>query len=482
MHFASAIIHRNVLISKVSEIDIRCLQCDHFRLDIDNANGQQCGPIFVPGSFHVTERPQPAVIVRFPDRIRQPAGDCTGSEVRFGHRFRITLAAWAVIALLSVGRAALIRFPRHCGCYQIYAQAGRDWAGGADLYTSEPGLAVFRYSPLIAALLTPIGFMPDMLGSAVLRALTLAAFLAAVWRWSAVAAPSKLTFRQRLIYLLLLAPLAARSLIDVQFNGLLAALLVLGIVSLAQRRTGWAAVWWSAACLIKAYAIALPLVAILLYRRRFVVPFAIAAAVGLLLPFAFQSPTYVARQYDLWLRWGLNGRDSSEFQDIRFVLANLGVHWTFLEYRLAELLSAAGVALVCYRSWAAESADSLTDDRKLLSLTLGLSAAWMLLFGPATEDCTYILFAPTMAWVVLESALLPAARWLRAAVYGGYSLFVVGQIVYWFPWGGDFNRLGTFPIAAMILAAALTAMRSSSAQQRPADLPADADAIRRRAA
>jgi hypothetical protein len=420
--------------------------------------------------------------IRFQDQLRKSAGDTAGAEPRFGHLFRITIVAWAVIAVLSVGRAALIRFPRHCGCYQIYAQAGRDWAGGADLYSSEPGLAVFRYSPLVAALLTPIGFMPDMLGSAVLRATTLAAFLIAVWRWSAIAAPLSLTFRQRLIFLLLLAPLAARSLIDVQFNGLLAALLVLGTTSLVQRRTGWAARWWTAACLIKAYVIALPLVAIILYRRRFAVPFAIAAAVGLMLPFTFQSPIYVARQYELWLRWGLNGRDSSEFQDIRFVLANLGIHWTLLEYRLAELLSAAGVALICYRRRATENADVLADDRRLLSLTLGLSAAWMLLFGPATEDCTYILFAPTMAWIVLESALRPASRWLRAVVYGGYGLFVAGQIAYWFPWGGDFNRLGTFPIAAMILAAALIVLRLQPGQQPPANLPADADVLRRRAA
>jgi hypothetical protein len=436
-----------------------------------------------------------------PERFQHSPGDAAAGERRFGHLFRITLAAWAVIALLSVGRAALIGFPRHCGCYQIYAQAGRGWAGGTDLYSSEPGLEVYRYSPLVAVLLAPIGFMPDMLGSAVLRAATLAAFLAAVWRWSAVAAPLKLSFQQRLVYLLLLAPLAARSLIDVQFNGLLAALLVLGTVSLAGRRAGWAAAWWAAAwwaaaCLIKAYAIALPLVAILLYRRRFAVSFALALSVGLLLPFAFQSPIYVARQYELWVRWGLNGRDSAEFQDIRFVLENLGLHWTMLEYRLAELLSAAGVAVICYFGGKGDipifvgtkigtvpsQQPEGADDRRLLSLMLGLSTAWMLLMGPATEDCTYILFAPIMAWVVLESALLPAPRGLRAAAYGGYGLFVAGQIAYWFPWGGDFNRLGTFPVAAMILATSLVALRTLPVRHSMTEPPVASDLLRKRAA
>ena len=182
--------------------------------------------------------------------------------------------------------------------------------------------------------------MPDMLGSAVLRG-DACGFPCGRVAMECRCASLKPNFPTAIDLSLLLAPLAARSLIDVQFNGLLAALLVLGAASLTQRRTGWAAAWWAAACLVKAYAIALPLIAILLYRRRFAVPFAVTAVVGLLLPFAFQSPVYVARQYELWLRWGLNGRDSSEFQDIRFVLANLGVHWTLLEYRLAELLSAA---------------------------------------------------------------------------------------------------------------------------------------------
>jgi hypothetical protein len=409
--------------------------------------------------------------------LRHAERDGPIAETHFGHLFRFTVAAWAIIALLSVGRAALISLPRHCGCYQVYAQAGRGWTGGADIYSAQPGLEVYRYSPLLAVLLAPIGYMPDMLGSAVLRAVTLATFLAAVWRWSAVAAPLTLSFRQRLVFLLLLAPLAARSLIDVQFNGLMAALLLLGSASLVQRRTGWAAAWWAAACLIKAYAIALPLVAMLLYRRRFAIHFVAATAIGLLLPFAFQHPAYVIRQYELWLRWGLNGRDSPEFQDIRFVLANLGIHLTLLEYRVVEAVSAAGVALICFTrqrdGW---------NDRELLSSTLGLSAAWMLLMGPATEDCTYILFAPTMVWVVMETALLPAPWLLRAAAYGGYGLFVAGQFAYWFPWGSDFNRLGTFPIAAMTLAVVLVSLRMRSRRQSSSDWPVANEQIRSRAA
>ena len=172
--------------------------------------------------------PQPAVLkIRFPYRLREPADHAAVREARFGHLFRITLAAWAVIAFVRrPGR--LDPFPQALRLLSNLRPGRRDWASGADLYSSEPGLEVYRYSPLVAVLLSPIGFMPDMLGSAVLRAATLAAFLAAVWRWSAVAAPWKLSFQQRLLYLLLSRRLAARSLIDVQFNGLLAAPLVLG--------------------------------------------------------------------------------------------------------------------------------------------------------------------------------------------------------------------------------------------------------------
>ena len=83
-----------------------------------------------------------------------------------GHLVRITIIAWCLIAVMSVGRAALIQYPRHGGCYWIYAEAGRAWLAGDDLYSARPGRDVYRYSPLLAVLLAPMGALPDMLGSA----------------------------------------------------------------------------------------------------------------------------------------------------------------------------------------------------------------------------------------------------------------------------------------------------------------------------
>src|SRR5207249_8128952 len=140
---------------------------------------------------------------------------------------RLALMAWIIIAILALGRAALIAHPHHRGCYDIFAGAGRHWLTGQDLYSPCPGLAVFRYSPLVAALLTPLGLLPDMLGSALLRLINLCVYLIAFAWWTRAAVPLRLAAGQRAALWLLVVPLSVHSLIDVQTNALTVGLLLL---------------------------------------------------------------------------------------------------------------------------------------------------------------------------------------------------------------------------------------------------------------
>ena len=54
------------------------------------------------------------------------------------------------------------------------------------------------------------------------------------------------------------------------------------------------------ACLFKVYPIALGLLLAALYPRRFLPRLVVALALGLALPFLFQEPAFVVRQYALW--------------------------------------------------------------------------------------------------------------------------------------------------------------------------------------
>ena len=69
------------------------------------------------------------------------------------------------------------------------------------------------------------------------------------------------------------------------------------------------------------------------------------------------------------------------------------------------------------------------DQRELLTAVVALAACWMMLLGPATESCTYILLAPTLAWAVLESWLVPRS-WVPERRASRMRRGVVGPILW----------------------------------------------------
>lgn len=369
-----------------------------------------------------------------------------------GHLPRLALIAWIVITVLAVGRAVLISHPRHCGCYHTYVEASRAWIEGQDLYSSRPELDVYRYSPLFPVLNAPLAALPDMLGSAVLRAINLAVFLVGFWWWSIAAAPTVLTFRERAALFLLAAPLAARALIDVQVSGAIIGLLLFAVVAFVKEKPGWAAACVALASLIKVYVISFALVLVLLYPRRFLGRFVAAVAIGLALPFAFQHPDYVLRQYDLWIRWGLKDRPSGDHQDLQFLLAVVDLHPRQSIYLAIQLAGGAAIALFCLAERLARCPTA-----RVLSTALGLTCGWMLLLGPATEVCTYIILVPAMAWVVVEASLKRRSYWQQGLAVSGVVLFMLGQIALWFPFGGNVGNLGVFPLSALLTVAAILA-------------------------
>src|SRR5579859_6648691 len=55
-----------------------------------------------------------------------------------------------------------------------------------------------------------------------------------------------------------------------------------------------------------------------------------------------------------------------------------------------------------------------------------LFSVWVVLFGPATEACTYAVIAPAIAWALIDAFGRPAA-WGRRAVLVA-SLLLMGPI------------------------------------------------------
>src|SRR5438477_4221834 len=77
------------------------------------------------------------------------------------------VTVWLLVAVVIAGR--LLIWPnKSAGVYPIFAEAAQNWWAGADLYywNCQPGrLDHFRYSPLVAAALSPLAAVPDRVGA-----------------------------------------------------------------------------------------------------------------------------------------------------------------------------------------------------------------------------------------------------------------------------------------------------------------------------
>jgi hypothetical protein len=367
---------------------------------------------------------------------------------------KIALFAWIVVALLAVGRAALIEHPRHAGCYKIYADAGRHWWAGEDLYEARSGLDLFRYSPLVASFFVPFAVLPDMLGSALLRVVNLGVFCAAFGCWMRLGVPVILPTGHRAALWLLAIPLAVHSLVDVQTNALTVGLILLAMTAAVSQRWTTAAALLMFACSIKVYPLALVLLLVALYPRQMGLRTAIAGVLIFAFPFLLQRSSYVMTQYRDWLHWGLNDRHSDvaalAFRDFRLLCSAWFWPLNNRAYLIAQLAAGALIAGLCFLQHFRG-----VEHRKMLMSVSSLGCGWMMVFGPATEHTTYIFLAPALAWAVLDGWLSERSLGYRVITLTSFTLFAATQLCLWFPGGSRLHEYAPHAAAGLLLMAAL---------------------------
>jgi hypothetical protein len=105
----------------------------------------------------------------------------------------------------------------------------------------------------------------------------------------------------------------------------------------------------------------------------------------------------------------------------------------------------------------------------------------MILFGPATESCTYVLLAPSLAWAVLESWDEGRPVWARYGLGVSYGVLLAAFLAGWFPFASQVHGMGLHPFGALAFFAVLLGLalgggwRSGvTADARPAPSPARA--------
>lgn len=366
---------------------------------------------------------------------------------------RTAVVVWLIIVAAVCIRAAVQPYKRTL--FTTWEQAGADWEEGRDLYrtTWNPDQDQFRYSPLTAVMLVPFHHMPIRLGGAVWRLLNAVVLLGGFALWLR-SAPLERTARQRAILFLLLAPLSLSSLNNGQPNPLVIGLLLASLAAIDRERWWLAAVLVALATAVKVYPLAIGLLLVAVYPRRFTVRLLLALGLAAAMPFVCQHWDYVLSQYSQWLqRLGKDQRwdwpPHMAYRDLWLLIRLFHLPLKPSGYVGVQLLAAAACAAVCLtlrlRGW---------HRREILAAVLLLGTLWMTLCGPATESSTYVLLAPALAWLVHRAE---CERWPR--VFGlmtriAFVLFMLCVVRGLWPGVNRIHALGLQPQAALLLSIA----------------------------
>ena len=342
---------------------------------------------------------------------------------------RGVLAAWivaaAVILILGIRNGSNAHHRAH-SVIGTYLGAGRNWLAGNALYISK-GSAGFVYSPLVAALFAPFTVLPEAASHPLWLALSMAAFLWAVWAGlRAGLFPSVGKEAYAAVFLLLL-PLSLGNFNNGQVNPLVIALLLFAVVAVKGGRMTLAALCVAAAVYFKIYPIAMGLVLMVAYPKDFSWRFLLALLALGALSFVLQRPPYVLSQYQLWFatRMADTRHEEGIVRDLFIVFKALHIDVSERAHMAFQALSGAAIAALAVAGRFRFHWSSV----RLLVAVFCLVDAWMLLCGPATESATYVMLAPAVAAAVVESFRKPLPAWLKGLACASLVILLLGTAI-----------------------------------------------------
>ena len=362
---------------------------------------------------------------------------------------QISLAVW--IGLVSALAIYAYFKPDMHTVFDIYLGASRRWIAGQNIY--ERTREYYRYSPLFAVSLTPLAALSDSAGAALWKFINCGVFALGLAAWARRLVPARLGRGETASLFMLALPLALHSMYNSQANLMMLGSVLLGLASAAEGRWNRAAAWLAWATLIKGYPLALAMLVAGIYPRQFALKYVAALGLGLLLPFAVQNPELVQWQYANWFAH-LTDSTALMRERLRSVDNLFVIYGRPLEpatFALIEAVAGAATFGLCLIG-----ARQTSDDRTRLACVFEWFALWVVLFGPATESCTYVVAAPVIAWRVLEALGRasggPTIGLLVASLLmmGPMVTDMFGKLVRNFA-----NEHGSQPLGAMLLAAYL---------------------------
>ena len=372
---------------------------------------------------------------------------CTGATKTTSFWNIMAWAVWIIALIVLVARPVLLS--QRGTSFDTYSTAGSHWLHGENVYTQWMG---FVYSPLVATLFAPFALLPTPIANIFWRLINAAALLgglAALLRSNVFA---NIKPQQSGVAFLLMLPLALGNIDISQANPLVAGLIMLTVAAVYTKRWNSAAFCIAIVTLFKIYPLAVALLICVIAPRRFTWRFFLALFLLSLLPFLFQSWSFVSGQYAEWIATRIaDNRRNWPVEKLPLDLWFI-VHWLLLlpisqkAFTLAQLGSAASIATFCaYSVWTRWSPN------RVLAGLFCLSAVWMTLCGPATESYTYLLLAAPAILGLLESLHLNQEFWTRFWIWLSVCLqFLAVARASFMPHFKPFWILAVLPISALV--------------------------------
>src|SRR5262249_43835781 len=140
-------------------------------------------------------------------------------------------------------------------------------------------------------------------------------------------------------------------------------------------------------------------------------------------------------------------------------------------YEIIQALTGAAIAGLClYRhhtGW---------PEKQSLNGTLALASTWMLVLGPATESCTYIIMAPVLAASVVKALYDSAWSWRKTMPFAGCGFFALAIVLGTLPHAGDWHSWGMHPVGGLLFLAYLLTEPRPRVQETEGQFPLPAAA------
>ena len=134
--------------------------------------------------------------------------------------------------------------------------------------------------------------------------------------------------------------------------------------------------------------------------------------------------------------------------NIGMVLKALYINPSPDAFMAIQVLAGAALAAVCLfgrlKKWAEE---------RVLVCLFTLGSCWMLLFGPATEDATYVMLAPALVFALVQAFHQSTPSWTRNSLCASFAILLFAQVLSsYFNYKKGVYSMAVEPLGALIFA------------------------------